>query len=249
LLRGHNVNAPVPGLGRPDPTAGNVIEIESTANSSLNMLHVGVNRFSQRFHFSVNYSWAKATNEADSPLSLPANNFDLRAERGPAAFDARHRLFVLTNVSLPWQLRLGAFFTASSATPYNITTGFDDNGDSVSNDRPAGVGRNSARGDGRWDASARLSWSTGFGKPRESATRVGGPRLIRLGGGDSDILGALPSGATNHRYRMEFYAQASNLFNHTNLTNFVGVQTSPFFGQATAALPGRRIETGVKFSF
>jgi hypothetical protein len=48
---------------------------------------------------------------------------------------------------------------------------------------------------------------------------------------------------------MEFYAQAFNLFNHTNLTNFTGVQTSPFYGLATAALPGRRVEFGTRFNF
>ncbi|HYY42420.1 MAG TPA: TonB-dependent receptor, partial [Pyrinomonadaceae bacterium] len=34
LLRGRNVNAPFAGLGRPDPTAGNVIQVESSANST-----------------------------------------------------------------------------------------------------------------------------------------------------------------------------------------------------------------------
>ena len=33
------------------------------------------------------------------------------------------------------------------------------------------------------------------------------------------------------------------------LIGFSGVQTSPFFGQPTAAIPGRRIETGMRFSF
>jgi hypothetical protein len=48
---------------------------------------------------------------------------------------------------------------------------------------------------------------------------------------------------------MEFYVQASNLLNHSNLINFSGVQSSPFFGQATAALPARRVETGIRISF
>jgi len=51
------------------------------------------------------------------------------------------------------------------------------------------------------------------------------------------------------RYHLGFYVQAYNVLNHANLTNFTGVETSPFFGHATAALPPRRIEIGTRFSF
>jgi len=61
-------------------------------------------------------------------------------------------------------------------------------------------------------------------------------------------MGGLP-GAQQKRFRTEFFIQATNLFNTANLVGFSGVQTSPFFGQATTALPGRRIETGMRFSF
>ncbi|HVQ39157.1 MAG TPA: hypothetical protein VMS31_16580 [Pyrinomonadaceae bacterium] len=51
------------------------------------------------------------------------------------------------------------------------------------------------------------------------------------------------------RFRLELYAQAFNLFNHTNLGGFSGVQTSPFFGQATSAQLPRRLEVGTRFNF
>ena len=249
-LRGHNINAPLAGIGRPDPAAGNINQIEATANSTTQGFMVNVNTGDPRkgFMLGVNYFFSKTVNESDGPLGLPANNFDLRAECGPAADDVRHRMFVLLNTNLLAGFRLGAMFRASSAPPYNITTGFDDNGDSVSNDRPAGVGRNSARGAAQWDASTRLSWGFGFGKPREQAG--GTPRLVRIRGDGSDALGQVPSlGGNNRRYRMEFYVQAYNLFNHVNRVNFAGVETSPFFGTATAAQPGRRMESGLRFSF
>jgi hypothetical protein len=103
----------------------------------------------------------------------------------------------------------------------------------------------------------RLSWGFGFGKSPEPGAQAGGApqiRMIRIGGDGGDggtALGALSGlpGENPKRFRTEFYIQAFNLFNHANLTNFSGVQTSPFFGQATAALPGRRIETGMRVSF
>jgi hypothetical protein len=62
------------------------------------------------------------------------------------------------------------------------------------------------------------------------------------------MVGSMP-GQRDKRFRTEFFLQATNLFNHANLIGFSGVQTSPFFGQAIAAMPGRRIETGMRFSF
>jgi len=251
-LRGRNVNAPVNGV-RPDPTAGNITQIESSANSfnhtwmmNLNWMKMG------KFMLSANYVLSKTTDETDSALSLPANNFDLRGERGPSLQDTRHRLFLLSNFTLPKGLRLNSIFQASSATPYNITTGFDNNKDSTINDRPSGVSRNSERGAGRWDMSTRLSWGFGFGKPPESQGG-GGPqvRILRGSSDSGEMLSGMPSmpGANNKRFRTEFFIQATNVFNHANPIGFSGVQTSQFFGQATGALPGRRMETGMRFSF
>ena len=50
-----------------------------------------------------------------------------------------------------------------SARPYNVTTGFDDNGDAVFNDRPAGVSRNSERSAAQVTADLRLTKSFDLG--------------------------------------------------------------------------------------
>ncbi|MGE0886441.1 MAG: carboxypeptidase regulatory-like domain-containing protein [Blastocatellales bacterium] len=251
-LRGRNVNAPVNGV-RPDPVAGNITQIESSANSFNHTWMVNLNWMKMgKFMIGANYVLSKTTDETDGALSLPANNFDLRAERGPSLQDTRHRFFLMSNYTLPKGLRLGTIFQASSATPYNVTTGFDNNGDSIINDRPSGIGRNSQRGAGRWDLSQRLSWGFSFGKPPE-AQGSGGPqiRVIRGGSDSGDMLGMMSGmpGANQKRFRTEFFIQATNLFNNVNPIGFSGVQTSPFFGQPTAAMPGRRIETGMRFSF
>jgi hypothetical protein len=251
-LRGRNINAPAQlGLARPDPTAGNITQVEAAANSSLHLFNLNLSPNFQkaggRLFWIVNYTFTKAVSEADSPLLLPADNFNLRAERGPSSGVAPHRFLAIMNLRILRDLRLGTIIRANSGLPYNITTGFDDNGDSVSNDRPQGVKRNSAHGAGQWDVSARLSWSFGFGTPT-ATSESGGAKVVRTGG-DSDTLGALPSRGVNKRWRMQTYIQAFNLFNHLNPGSYSGIETSPFFGRATVALPGRRIETGVQFSF
>ncbi len=249
LLHGRNLNAPVPGFGRPDPTAGNITNIESSAYQSSHrlMVNVGPAKFVQGLFWSVNYLLMKNTNEADSPFSLPADNFNLRADRGPSATDFRHLISGFVNKRLPMGFAASAIFQATSALPYNITTGFDNNGDTIINDRPVGVGRNSGRGATRWEIGSRVSWGTDFGPAQQQSV---GPqvRMIRVGGGDGAAPPSMSLGATK-KYRLEFYLQAFNLLNHANLGVFNGVQTSPFFAQATSAQPPRRLEVGTRFNF
>ena len=72
--------------------------------------------------------------------------------------------------------------------------------------------------------------------------------MVRVGSGDGAAPPSLPNAATK-KYRLEFYAQAFNLLNHANLGAFSGVETSPFFGQATSAQAPRRMELGLRFNF
>jgi hypothetical protein len=131
--------------------------------------------------------------------------------------------------------------------PYNIATGFDNNGDTVFNDRPSGVGRNSARGAARWEVGSRLSWSRDFG-PEQKPTGGTLVKMVRVGGGEGAASPSISMSGTK-RFSLELYAQAFNLFNHTNLSSFTGVQTSPFFGHATSAQLPRRMELGMRFNF
>jgi Carboxypeptidase regulatory-like domain len=251
LLHGRNLNAPIPGIGRPDPTAGNITNIESSAYQSSHRLMVGIGpaKFVQGLFWNINYLFMRNTNEADSPFSLPANNFDLRADRGPAANDMHHLISGFVSKRLPRGFAISTIFQATSALPYNITTGFDNNGDTVINDRPTGFGRNSARGAARWEIGSRLSWGIDFG-PAQQPTNAGPQiRMVRVGGGGDGAAAPSLPGAATRKYRMEFYAQAFNLLNHANLGAFSGVQTSPFFGQATSAQPPRRVELGMRMNF
>ena len=154
----------------------------------------------------------------------------------------------LINTPLVKRFRLGTSLRMQSALPYNITTGRDDNGDTVSNDRPAGVTRNTGRGRSQIDLGTRLSWSVAFGSRSTGAMQTPQVRIIRGDGGDPlGAMGGLDNPAK--RYGLEFFAQAYNLLNHMNATNFSGVVASPFFGQPTAAAPPRRVEIGMRVTF
>jgi hypothetical protein len=69
------------------------------------------------------------------------------------------------------------------------------------------------------------------------------------GGGGGPQIMIMDGAAMNARYRMDFYAQVSNLFNNVNYNAFIGNQLSSFYGQPTSAAPARRIELGVTMNF
>lgn len=252
LFRGRNVNAPLANGMRPDPNVGNITQVESTGRSEVHFINAGVNMMLpwHRTMLFMNYGTGKAMNDTDGAFSLPANSLDLAAEWGPSLTDVRHRLSGMFNMDLWRGFKLASNFNASSASPYTITTGRDDNNDTVSNDRPLGVGRNSARGSARWDVGARLSYSFGFGKRPGADGMPGGQQVIMIRGGAIDTpMGGFSGGAEDKRWRMELYVAGTNLFNHTNLLGYSGVMTSPFFGDATSAGAPRKLELGARFGF
>jgi hypothetical protein len=255
-LRGRNVNAPFADGMRPDPAAGNITEVESTGRLRGTSVNAGVNLSipTRRTFLLANYSWIQQKNDADGPFSLPADSHDLSGEWGPAAGVPHHLFSGIANTTLPRNIRVGVAATARTGLPYNITTGRDDNGDTVFNDRPSGIRRNSATSQGMWDVAARLSYAFGFGQRPISPGAPAGPTMIvqRVGGtaGAGDMLGAMNSGGPDgKRIRVEVFVYAQNLFNHVNPIAYSGVMTSPFFGQPTAAMPARKIDVGVRIGF
>jgi hypothetical protein len=249
LLQGVNVNAPLASGARPDPAAGTITEIQSIASSQVDFVSFNVNyaQPQRRIFLAANYTFGRSIDETDSPFGLPANNYDLAAERGPSSNDARHRFMSLANVPLGRRFRLASSFRAQSALPYNITTGRDDNGDTASNDRPAGVTRNTGRGDAHIDLGLRLGWNIGFGG---AAPPPAGPQVRIVRGDSADPLSSMGGGdGQTRRFGIELYVQAYNALNHVNALNYSGVLTSPFFGQATSAGPARRVEIGTRFTF
>jgi hypothetical protein len=254
-IRARNLNAPLSGgldPVRPDPSLGNVTAIESTGLTQIDRFMVNVNYAipEKRFFMGGNYQLGRASNYADNPFSLPADNYDLEAEWGPSLQDIRHRMFAMVNFGVPWAMRLGIFTQAQSASPYNIITGIDGNRDTVVNDRPQGVKRNAGRGSAGWNLNARLSKAFGFGPQRES---TGAPQVRRVGGGGRGPGGGGPMMMmmenSNNRYRIEFYLQAFNILNRVNYQSYVGNLRSENFGLPLSAAPARRIELGMNFGF
>jgi carboxypeptidase family protein len=116
--------------------AGFVYQTESSARSLTNRLDFGLQRRLAKFTIFGRYSLGWMNSDSGG---FPANNYKLASEWGRAGGDRRHSAFITTFVNLPKGFRLQTMLNASTGAPYNITTGFDNNGDGSINDRPNGI--------------------------------------------------------------------------------------------------------------
>jgi Carboxypeptidase regulatory-like domain len=256
VTRGENLNAPVNGV-RPDARYSNVIEVVSDGGSRQQQVQTNLtinqgalfplNKSAPRINFKrvtlfLNYTLAKNRNNSDGAFAVPAFG-DIDLDWGPAGNDVRHRLNASLNNQIIKNLGLSLSFNSSSASPYTLRTGLDDNGDLIFNDRPAGVGRNTERGDGAFNMNLNVNYNWTFGPP------AGGPPPIGVfinGAGASPEVRTFDQPA---RFRIGIFLFANNLTNHANYVGYSGTITSPFFRQATAVTNTRRVEAGLNFGF
>lgn len=252
LLRGRNLNAPIDGV-RPDALFANVVSLVPDAEAKTHSVNVGWNLTMfewKRSFFFANYTWSKSDTNTTGAFSLPANGDNLDTEWGPSGGDARHRASFSMNMSPITNLSVSLNARGQSGSPYNITTGRDDNRDGLFNDRPSGTSRNSARTDVQWDLGGRVSYAWGFGTRGQSGGGGGGGATVVHGvGGGGAMAAGFGGGAADKRFRIEVYLSGQNLINRANYVGYSGVETSPFFGKPTSVMNPRRVQMGVRFGF
>jgi hypothetical protein len=247
LYRTRNINAPLPGSGAlPDPSYIDINQFESSGRSRSQSVTVSLQTtLRNRVNLLGQYTFSKSMDDTSGMFSLPANNYNLSQEYGRADYDRRHRFNLISIYHLPFGCRVGTIVSLNSGVPYNITTGFDNNGDTVPNDRPFGIGRNTGAGPGYASVDFHLSKRIAFAK-NEGKTGAALPagRLAR--GSILNLGGERPEG---RRPWLEVSIDAFNVFNRVNFKDYVGTQTSPFFGRANAANPARQLQFSTKLHF
>ena len=223
--RTRDINAPLPGTGiRPNPNEGQVLQWQSSGLSTYHHLRASMR---QRFSIvvvSANYRYMHGLSDQEDRRGrrgvwVPVDSYDLRKEWGNTV-DPRHIFSASVNARLPLDVYLTTVIEARSGGFYTISTGKDDNGDGVSNDRPPGVLKNSEVGPNYFDVGFNFSKAFELNPAAGSA----GPQ-------------------------MNVFANLSNAFNmpHPGLPS--GVVTSPFFMRSFNATSPRTIEFGMRFQF
>jgi hypothetical protein len=221
LLRSRNINAPLPfAAEQPIPGQGPILQYESSGLSTRNEVRANLRWNYKRVSLFGGYTISSTRSNTDGAGQTPANSYDLSTEWGRSNRDARHQGFFGGSVSLPWQVRLNPSVNFSSGSPFNITTGRDNNRDTLFNDRPAFasaddseaiitrfgvfnpnpqpgdeiIPRNFGQGPGSVNVSLNISKTFNFGPTLgRGAARVASP------GGEGAEAQAQPQGPGNRR--------------------------------------------------
>jgi hypothetical protein len=147
-------------------------------------------RGNRKMFASVSYTLSKATNtfEPDGNGVGPNESHISQLgeqERGPSVVDQRHRAVITFHYRFPWDFTAGTVSMFASARPFNATTGRDDNGDGLNNDRPLINGvilRKSAfRGTATSDVAAFVEKSFRFSESKAIVLRLEGFNLFNHG--------------------------------------------------------------------
>lgn len=98
-------------------------------------------RGNRHMYAAVSYTLSKATNttEPDGNGIGPNDGNIARLgeiERGPSLLDQRHRAVITFLYNFPLRITAGTLTQFASARPFSATTGVDNNGDGLNNDRP-----------------------------------------------------------------------------------------------------------------
>jgi hypothetical protein len=247
-LRTVNLNAPdVATGGRPRVDRGPMLQFESSGHSTSQELRVTVRRGLPPFSVFGTYALLSSRSDTDGLYTIPASSRTLQFEYGRAADDERHHIAVGSAINLPRDWSVSALLNFGSGRPFNITTGWDNNGDFLFFDRPAVAAA---------EASGAIVTPVGTFNPYPSpgeeiiARNAGhGPSQFVLNAGVAKTLRFGSAGGSGVRPYLIVTANVENVTNHVNFFDFNGVVTSPLFGTPNRALNPRRVELAARFGF
>ena len=233
--RGVNLNPIVNGV-RLDPNYGNVIA--SVTDTQIKRHEVFVNstfslaapspalnqaRFNwRRMNFQTGYTFIKPKNNSDGWFAVPPSG-NVEDDWGPGPADSPYRINVVATGTQLRNLTTVLTFLANAGQVFTETTGSDDNGDGIVNDRRPGVGLRSLRGDAQFTMNARLTYT-----------------LFARGAGGAPGASAR---------RLNLFSNITNISNHRNFGGYSGVITSTFYRRPTFVQNPRRAEVGLNFAF
>jgi hypothetical protein len=264
----------LPFVPRPDFRFDDIDLLESRGNSNYHALQA---RYKQRltkgFTALASYTWSKSIDDASNFFSsagdpnFPQNSFNVAAERGRSNFDVRQRLSLSYSYAFPfgrsandgWERYLVrgwetyGIVTLQSGRPFTVAllSEIDNSGTGRSilgfgaNDRPNVVGNPELSN------RTTLQWfnTAAFAFPAQGTFGNAGRNVLDGPGFQNVNMSLVKNTILTESVRLQFRAEAFNLFNHPNFNlpdNFLG---SPTFGRISSARDPRHIQFGLKLLF
>lgn len=246
-----NANAPSADGMRPYGTAaGNMYEFVSGAEGLGNWFYVDPRFKFKGITLKGHFNFKRQTSDTFGPTSFASNSYDIHQDYGRSPADRPHSAYLAISSALKWGLQTGFFLNARSGQPFNITTGADNNGDSIYNDRPSFATSASNPADvvhtiyGALDLNPQsgekiIPVNLGHSAGPFFSLQVQASKTWHIGRGASapEALKA-PHGkkiiSSDSPYALVLSVEAQNVTNTVSPAAPVGVLASPFFGRPIA---------------
>jgi hypothetical protein len=265
------LNVPLPGAGaiaarRPIPQMSQISNIRWNGWASYQALTLAVKRrFTKGLLFDANWTWSHSIDDASDPgatlneTNLPQNVYDLASEKASSSFDHRHRIVVsfiyqlpLAKDSIGWvhtlfgQWQAGGNFTAQPGAPFTVN---------ISGDQ-ANIGAGPAQrpnisGNPNDGPKTPQQWfnSSVFSLPA-LYTFGNAPRNAVIGPGLQEFdLSLQKEIHVTEAARLQFRAEAYNLFNHPNFNIPNRTAFTANFGTISSAQDSRQLQFALKLAF
>ncbi len=256
-----------PGTPGTVPVLGTVNQFETTASSRYDSLQTQLHgRFLNALNFQVSYTLSKVNDDVSDVFDLagafvlPQDSFDLRAERGPANFDVRHRVAydLIYNfgpkagrgllrhftdnlqIATTGRFHTGQPFTVNSVIDVNLDGNLTDRLNTTSGIEVTGDRSRPLRLTTTNLGSLLAPFGTD-GKVGRNTFRAGS--VLEM---DVSVIKPFTFGTKRLLFR-------TDIFNFINRSNFgvpVRLLEAPGFGKATSTVtPGRRVQFSLKYEF
>jgi hypothetical protein len=245
-----NINSPLNNLPTgPRPGAPNldVLQVQNSGQGSVNAEFIGIEQHTlKHVQFFIGGTRVILIDDSDdNTFGSPQSAYSNAGEFAPRTGQPVWNIFGNATFNLPQKVQLSSNLQTEGGAHYNITTGFDNNGDGNFNDRPqyAAPGTPGA-------VATRYGLLTATGGTGVLRRNIGVmPWKIYLDANLQRAFNITRNAKAEHQQTLTVNLRSSNLLNHTNVTQVGGVLGSPLFGEAYAADNGRRVEAGLRYSF
>lgn len=245
-----NINAPVPGTGV-YPLGGTQAAYEYSSDGISNGRTLNINgnlNLGKTLSAWSSVSFGHQETDTYGTNAFPTNSYNIGQDSGvPSGYSPR-QFYAGINGRPGWDTTFNVFMSARSSGYFNITTGLDNNGDSVYNDRP------SFATDLTRDSVVRTAYGDFDTSPLPGQTiipydygRTAGLFYMEVYLNKNFRFGPRPSAPASpaghdapaagskaelppQRYRLQVGIGADNIFNHVNPGAPISVLTSPDFG-------------------
>ncbi|MDE1154235.1 MAG: carboxypeptidase regulatory-like domain-containing protein [Acidobacteriaceae bacterium] len=206
---------------------------------------------SKSIHWWAFAIYQHVNSDRQSATNFASNSYNIHQDYGRSAYDRHFATFTGLDSTLPLGFTFSTFLALRGGQPFNITTGNDDNEDTIYNDRPTYAGAFS-------DASKVVHTPWGS----FDQTPVAGNKLIpvnlghsprflslqvqlgrtwkfgpRVADDASDVLTASskdgkPAPLPDPRYSIDFSVEVQNITNTVSPASRIGVLSSSNFGKS-----------------